>query len=406
MVPGMNNMANLPNFASDNRPNIIRIEQNFYDQNQNADANNNSGGFNKKNNRRKDGGKVPEKSLVTPLYKTRLCNFHMMGACHRGAGCSYAHGEQDLRPSPDFERTSVCPTMLKKGFCDRQHCRYAHNAEELRTQAGLLKTKMCNFYMKGLCVVGQACRFAHSKEELQEAMLVQKVAAPPPPTQPRCTDPELWERRRRAFGVHPTARAGVPGSSGNPHPDDTVVYSPHDARGSEDETNDDVGNVEPAQVVRGKVVVDLDDDSAPSPLEPAPLPNFLGAKGLDLEVVRPRSQSDIVVRPVPASVKTGEPKDEEPNMHKVWVDTDCEDVIEELVSNPAFPDSQPVYYGDTDDEDGDIFVPASRATQPVPASRATQQAVPAQKGVPRVITKNTFLTIAGYQVGAESLDAA
>jgi hypothetical protein len=185
MVPGM---TSLPNLASDNRPNIIRIEQNFYDQS--ADANNPGV---KKNNRRKDNGKVPEKSLVTPLYKTRLCNFHMMGACHRGAGCSYAHGEQDLRPSPDFERTSVCPTMLKKGFCDKQHCRYAHNAEELRTQAGLLKTKMCNFYMKGLCVVGQACRFAHSKEELQEAMLVQKVAAPPPPTQPRCTDPELWE---------------------------------------------------------------------------------------------------------------------------------------------------------------------------------------------------------------------
>lgn len=266
--------------------------------------------------------------------------------------------------------------MLKKGFCDKQHCRYAHNAEELRTQAGLLKTKMCNFYMKGLCVVGQACRFAHSKEELQEALTVQKVAAPPPPTQPRCTDPELWERRRRAFGLHPSARAGPPGASGNSRQDETVVYSPQDARGSEDETNEEVGNVEPAQVVRGRVVVELDDDSAPSPLEPAPLPKLLGGKSLDED-------------------------------HKVWVDTDCEDVIEELCSNSGLvPDdnaNQPVYYGDTDDEECEGN-PAGVLWRHQPAHYGGTD--PASKKGVRVITKNTFLTIAGYTVGADSVDAA
>jgi hypothetical protein len=266
--------------------------------------------------------------------------------------------------------------MLKKGFCDKQHCRYAHNAEELRTQAGLLKTKMCNFYMKGLCVVGQACRFAHSKEELQEALTVQKVAAPFPPTQPRCTDPELWERRRRAFGLHPSARAGAPGASGNSCQEETVVYSPQDARGSEDETNEEVGNVEPAQVVRGRVVVELDDDSAPSPLEPAPLPKLLGGKSLDDD-------------------------------HKVWVDTDCEDVIEELCSNSGLmPDdnaNQPVYYGDTDDEECE-GTPAGLLWRHQPAHYGGTDAA-SKKGV-RVITKNTFLTIAGYTVGADSVDAA
>merc|ERR1719265_964586 len=91
---------------------------------------------------------------VTPLYKTRLCNFHLVGACQKGSSCSYAHGEEDLRPSPDFERTSVCPIMLNHGQCDKLNCRYAHNANELRTEHSLLKTKMCSFHVNGICVVG------------------------------------------------------------------------------------------------------------------------------------------------------------------------------------------------------------------------------------------------------------
>lgn len=111
---------------------------------------------------------------VTPLYKTRLCSFFANGACERGSRCGYAHGEDDLWPSPDFERTSACPTMRKEGVCRNPNCRYAHSVQELRASDGLLKTKMCTFFLNGLCINGQACRFAHSKEELLGAVVVQK----------------------------------------------------------------------------------------------------------------------------------------------------------------------------------------------------------------------------------------
>jgi hypothetical protein len=169
-------------------------EQQKVNRGANANVGRAPGGRNKRMTKEKD---VP---IVTPLYKTRLCKFHLVGTCQKGSSCCHAHGEEDLRPSPDFERTSVCPIMLHHGQCDRLNCRYAHNANELRNAPGLLKTKMCSFYMNGLCVVGRACRFAHSQEELEEALEVQKEAALPlTNTSPPMPNAELWEMRRPAF---------------------------------------------------------------------------------------------------------------------------------------------------------------------------------------------------------------
>mmetsp|Transcript_3756 Transcript_3756/g.5854 ORF Transcript_3756/g.5854 Transcript_3756/m.5854 type:complete len:561 (-) Transcript_3756:315-1997(-) len=117
-----------------------------------------------------------EQPTVTPLWKTRTCNFFLVGKCKKGKSCSYAHGEADYRPSPDFERTSICPAQQTTGRCTRPGCRYAHSYDELRVAPGLLKSKMCNFFMHGVCVVGEACRFAHSQEELLEAKAVTDAA--------------------------------------------------------------------------------------------------------------------------------------------------------------------------------------------------------------------------------------
>jgi len=160
---------------------------------------------------RKRPDAVKETMAVTPLYKTRLCNFYSIGACQKGSSCSYAHGNDELRNSPDFERTSVCPVMLNRGTCDKPNCRYAHNAEDLRVAPGLLKTKMCAFHLAGACVVGEACRFAHSVEELQEAVAVQREAGTPQPVVCKRSNAELWESRRSAFAGVPAPE--VPDSS-------------------------------------------------------------------------------------------------------------------------------------------------------------------------------------------------
>lgn len=109
-------------------------------------------------------------AVMTPLYKTRLCDFFAIGACQKGVLCPYAHGQEDLRPSPDFGRTSICPILRNKGTCNNPDCRYAHSREELQTESALLKTRMCRFYRNGHCAAGQACRFAHTAAELQQTV--------------------------------------------------------------------------------------------------------------------------------------------------------------------------------------------------------------------------------------------
>lgn len=120
---------------------------------------------------------------ITPLYKTRMCDFFKRGACAKGARCPYAHGEDDLRPSPNFEKTAVCPTLRSKGRCDNPKCRYAHATSEVRIAPSLMKTKMCSFHFSGLCDVGDACRFAHSIEELQDAVGMSKYSLSPTVTE-------------------------------------------------------------------------------------------------------------------------------------------------------------------------------------------------------------------------------
>ncbi|CAK0825959.1 unnamed protein product [Prorocentrum cordatum] len=163
--------------------------------------------------------------MVGPLWKTRLCNFHASGGCRNSSECPFAHGEGDLRPSPDFERTSVCPALLSRGQCDRPGCRYAHHAEELRVQKGLLKTKMCAFYQSDHCIVGEACRFAHSEREIQEALAMQRAAAqgahqpPPPLAEPaaqKMSNRQLWRSSFVAPLGDEAAPALASGSLGNP----------------------------------------------------------------------------------------------------------------------------------------------------------------------------------------------
>lgn len=46
--------------------------------------------------------------------------------------CSFAHGEQELRSTPDFFKTSLCNAYLKGSCKMGDKCRYAHGQDDLR----------------------------------------------------------------------------------------------------------------------------------------------------------------------------------------------------------------------------------------------------------------------------------
>jgi len=65
--------------------------------------------------------------------KTRLCKFNVKGKCKRGQACTFAHGEVEVQPQPDFFRTQLCVDFVRSGACKAgSRCSYAHDPQELR----------------------------------------------------------------------------------------------------------------------------------------------------------------------------------------------------------------------------------------------------------------------------------
>lgn len=72
-----------------------------------------------------------EHRVVSALFvKTRLCRFHGMGICARGASCTFAHTKEERKPLPNLTNTKLCPNL---DSCDNGDCCYAHSKEELRS---------------------------------------------------------------------------------------------------------------------------------------------------------------------------------------------------------------------------------------------------------------------------------
>jgi len=66
------------------------------------------------------------------LAKTKMCRFHILGACPKGDSCNYAHAKEEMHPLPDLYRTKLCKTLISTGECADPTCKYAHSSSELR----------------------------------------------------------------------------------------------------------------------------------------------------------------------------------------------------------------------------------------------------------------------------------
>jgi len=70
---------------------------------------------------------------VEPLFKTKMCAFHIEGRCSRGVQCMFAHDAAELQPLPDLSFTKICPRLLQHKVCEVRGCKYAHDASQLKS---------------------------------------------------------------------------------------------------------------------------------------------------------------------------------------------------------------------------------------------------------------------------------
>jgi hypothetical protein len=79
-----------------------------------------------------------ERAQRTIIFqKTKMCKFHILGACSKGSGCKFAHQKEELCAPPDLSCTKLCKTLISTGSCNDPECSYAHNRDELREMPGV-----------------------------------------------------------------------------------------------------------------------------------------------------------------------------------------------------------------------------------------------------------------------------
>ncbi|OEH76903.1 zinc finger c-x8-c-x5-c-x3-h type protein [Cyclospora cayetanensis] len=120
------------------------------------------------------------------MQKTKMCRFHLQGCCSKGPLCVFAHDARELRERPNLIRTRLCPYMTRTASdratgseqqqqgplsCSKgDACKFAHSVEELRSTPEFFKTAVCPLHAAGgpkACPSGAACRFAHGEAELR-----------------------------------------------------------------------------------------------------------------------------------------------------------------------------------------------------------------------------------------------
>jgi hypothetical protein len=127
---------------------------------------------------------VRRAQLHHQLQKTKLCSYHLKGACHYGADCAFAHTCTELQATPDLRKTRLCKAFMEGG-CTNEECTFAHGETELVSTDLYHKRSLCKWNEKGKCRNGSQCRFAHGLAELRpEGAVEQPGARPPTPPSP------------------------------------------------------------------------------------------------------------------------------------------------------------------------------------------------------------------------------
>lgn len=106
--------------------------------------------------------------LTSQLRKTKICMYHLKGACQYGSECAFAHSCAELESIPDLRKTRLCQAF-DSGSCNNPDCSFAHGEEELRSTNLFYKKTLCIWNQKGKCRNGDQCRFAHGTSELRFA---------------------------------------------------------------------------------------------------------------------------------------------------------------------------------------------------------------------------------------------
>ncbi|CEM16678.1 unnamed protein product [Vitrella brassicaformis CCMP3155] len=107
-------------------------------------------------------GDTDSARTVIRITPTALCKYWTLRhRCPHGDDCSFAHGEDELRPLTRLIKVRLCPSFMETGECSMgRRCWFAHGEQELQDRTKKID-RLCKFHREGFCNQGSRCRFIH-----------------------------------------------------------------------------------------------------------------------------------------------------------------------------------------------------------------------------------------------------
>eukprot|EP00931_Biecheleriopsis_adriatica_P004132 TRINITY_DN105845_c0_g1_i1.p1 TRINITY_DN105845_c0_g1~~TRINITY_DN105845_c0_g1_i1.p1 ORF type:complete len:318 (+),score=55.12 TRINITY_DN105845_c0_g1_i1:136-954(+) len=121
------------------------------------------------------------------FQRTKICRFHIVGACEKGSACHFAHSTKDVQDQPDFSKTRLCKAFMQTGSCEEGlMCRFAHGQEELRRRrsSAAVDSKPSVSNKSPACKTDKtgekAAKSQKGNAKVSTATVVQSTASPAP----------------------------------------------------------------------------------------------------------------------------------------------------------------------------------------------------------------------------------
>jgi len=103
-------------------------------------------------------------------FKTSLCRLNDNGACPKGNGCVFAHGEHELQmpgqTAKQMRRLHAAPESWVYRY-EKQEAYESKVAGRVRREP--TRASICKHFELGTCRHGKSCKFAHGDEEMSVA---------------------------------------------------------------------------------------------------------------------------------------------------------------------------------------------------------------------------------------------
>jgi len=141
-------------------------------------------------------------------FKTSLCRLNDMGACPKGDGCVFAHGQSELQlPGQTAKQMRRLHAIPESWYIRNERQMEYEKRVSGRVRREPTRASICKHFELGQCRHGKSCKFSHGLEEMDVAKRNELMAAQTAEIENAAKAAQTEEEEQAAFEAQAVAQA-------------------------------------------------------------------------------------------------------------------------------------------------------------------------------------------------------